>query len=140
MKLIFPVSLIFLTLMFTDISCNKEGAQNKLSDTEWLVQFITDPITNTSEEAPVPYVVKFAGDSLISVKLDINSCVGGYQLGEGNSIKISPMACTKACCDSDFAEKMIRLLTSAGSYRFDDDRLVIVTSNKEIVLQKSKIR
>ena len=58
--------------------------------------------------------------------IDVNTCGGQYKTaGDGNSFIIEYCACTKVCCDSDFAEKLIDVTTQVITYRLNADTLTL---------------
>jgi len=68
-------------------------------------------------------VLEFKYDGTFSLKLDVNSCSGDFAISEKNTVSISEVGCTEACCDSHFSEKVVIMLPGVTSYDFDDNTL-----------------
>ncbi len=81
------------------------------------------------------YIVDFKDDKNVSIKLDVNTCVSEYTTSCDNCINISPFGCTKACCDSDFAIKLIEIISESTKYDIKSDILTLRNTG-EIKLKK----
>jgi hypothetical protein len=57
------------------------------------------------------------------LKLDINSCSGPFTLGKNHQLEIKSTACTEACCDSKFSEKLAEMLLRVESYSIEGTTL-----------------
>jgi len=57
------------------------------------------------------------------LKLDINSCGGTFTSGKNNQLEIESPACTKACCDSKFSEKLAMMISRVASYQIEGNTL-----------------
>lgn len=58
-----------------------------------------------------------------SLKLDINYCNGNFTSGENNQMQILSPGCSKACCDSQFSEKLTTMLPKVTSYSIEGNTL-----------------
>ncbi len=67
--------------------------------------------------------IKFNTDGSYDLFLDVNECLGSFELGEENVISITTAGCTYVCCDSDFSEKATAMLPQVESYVFQNDEL-----------------
>ncbi len=71
------------------------------------------------------YILNFKDDKKVSIKLDVNTCVSEYTTSCDNCINISPIKCTEACCDSDFAIKLIEVIGESKKYDINSDILTL---------------
>lgn len=65
----------------------------------------------------------FRKDGTYSLKLDINSCGGTFASGKNGKLEIESPACTEACCDSKFSEKLATMLPAVTSYSIEGGEL-----------------
>lgn len=72
--------------------------------------------------------IEFKKDGTIDIRLDVNQCFGDFEIGAENSINIANGGCTEACCDSDFSNKFVTMLSQVGSYDIEDDGLKLNVS------------
>ncbi|NUQ23482.1 MAG: META domain-containing protein [Saprospiraceae bacterium] len=113
--------IIVITIVAACWQC--KTATPSLSGSQWKVIEL-HPGGQTSSLLPTKeYVLAFKSDATLNIKLDINNCFSGYALPEAGKINISPLACTKACCDSDLATQIARSLQFMTAYTIDGDRL-----------------
>jgi heat shock protein HslJ len=70
-----------------------------------------------------------------TLNLDVNTCFGHYQILNKGKIDIGAMACTKVCCDSEFAEdlsflfpKMTRYYSKGEELHFEGEGKIILES------------
>jgi heat shock protein HslJ len=70
------------------------------------------------------YVMTIPDWESYQVKLDINNCFGKI-LVSANQIAFDSPACTKACCDSDFANTLLHVLSEVKAFSFQENRLIL---------------
>jgi len=119
-----PSFLSILILMFTLISCNKEKDVNSVLFSTWEAKSFM-----SLESVPYPknennkILLTFLSSGTYHLKLDINSCGGNFKWGKNNHIEIESPACTEACCDSKFSEKLATMLSKTTSYSIEGQTL-----------------
>jgi heat shock protein HslJ len=59
------------------------------------------------------------------LKLDVNSCGGNFATGKNNHLEIESPACTEACCDSKFSEKLASMLQKVTTYEIAGNTLTL---------------
>ena len=57
------------------------------------------------------------------LKLDVNSCGGNFVTRNNNQLEIESAACTEACCDSKFSEKLASMLQKVTTYEVAENTL-----------------
>lgn len=119
-KLIFIISLICLVIL----SCKKEDINIDMKSNKWVVIKMKSQGESTYTKASESYVLEFTSDTTYTLKLDVNICFGHYEIMNSGNIIISPMGCTKICCDSDFAEDLSQLLPKMTEYYGKGDELI----------------
>jgi len=65
----------------------------------------------------------FRKDGTYSLRLDVNSCGGTFNSGKNNQLEIQSPACTEACCDSKFSEKLAMMISKVTSYSISGNTL-----------------
>lgn len=123
MKAIFYV-LILLGIVLVG-SCQDEGmaANNELYHTWEATGFISLESVAYPKMNNYSPRVTFTKDGKYSLKLDVNSCMGSFEKGENNSIRIQSAGCTRICCDSQFSVKMADMLSKVTSYTIEKNKL-----------------
>jgi hypothetical protein len=71
-------------------------------------------------------VIEFKNEGTIEICLDVNQCFSDFELLAESGIRISDIAGTKACCDSDFSLKLITMLPEVVTYELEDDDLKLI--------------
>jgi hypothetical protein len=111
-------------LLLTLGSCNKDEVTNSALFRTWEVkefmslESVAYPKTEGNE-----ILLTFEKTGSYQLKLDINSCGGPYILGKDNQLEIRSTACTEACCDSKFSEKLATMLLQVESYSIEGSTL-----------------
>ena len=128
--------ILFLMISFGLLgsSCMKEDIDIDLTSKHWKVVKIKNAGQLTYTATDSTYILRFSTESEFSLDLDVNMCIGLFEVPEQGSIDIQPMACTKVCCDSEFAEELAFLLPGMSEYYTRGDELYLEGDGK-IVLQ-----
>ncbi len=71
------------------------------------------------------YILDFKDDKNVSIKLDVNACSSEYSANCDDCINISLFRCTEACCDSDYAIKLIEVISESTKYEIKSDILTL---------------
>ena len=81
--------------------------------------------TNTTP--PKTYVLTFS-EKGFSLTLDVNTCSGSLKLCEADQdLDFISGGCTYACCDSDFAQKMINFMfEEVASFELTNQELILL--------------
>jgi heat shock protein HslJ len=116
---------IFLSVFSVLISCKRE--QTIQVDTiyhTWEAKtFISVESIAYPKNENTPILLTFKKDGTYSLKLDINSCGGRYHVDNSHQIEIGFPACTEACCDSQFSNKLATTLAKVNSFNIKDHTL-----------------
>jgi heat shock protein HslJ len=72
--------------------------------------------------------------SMLSIKLDVNSCGTKIKTSKKKIIFNDQMACTKACCDDALSLKIVSALKGEFSYKFEGNNLLIFNNENRILL------
>jgi len=115
-------------------SCAQEDVDIDLTANNWKVEKIRKSgqvnFTNTDST----YILQFLSDSEYELSLDVNTCMGQYQIPNKGDIEIQAMACTEMCCDTEFAGDLSLLFSKMKRYYGRGDELHFEGGGK-IVLQ-----
>jgi len=116
------INLMFFSLFSVLISCKRE--QTVQVDTiyhTWEAKtFISVESIAYPKNENTPILLTFKKDGTYSLKLDINSCGGTYNADNSHQIEIAFPACTEACCDSQFSNKLASTLGKVVSFSIKD--------------------
>ena len=129
---------IILPLLVLLLSCEKEDVSIDIKSNRWVVEKMKSQGEHTFTKAGESYVLEFTSDTTYTLKLDVNSCFGYYEIINSGNITISLMACTKICCDSDFAVDLSQLFPKMTEYYGKGDNLIF-EGEGEIVLKINDI-
>lgn len=120
MKTSFLTLLILLAL----VSCNKDKGTNSVLFQTWEAkEFMSIESAAYPKNENTRVLLTFNRSGSYHLKLDINSCGGNFATGKNNQIELESAACTEACCDSKFAEKVAAMLFRVTSYDISDTTL-----------------
>lgn len=116
--------LIVLILMLTQISCNKDEMTNSGLFAIWEVKSFmsVESVAYPKNENTRIHLI-FNQSGVYQLKLDINSCGGNFTYGKNNQLEIQSPACTEACCDSKFSEKVAMMISKVTSYSISGNTL-----------------
>lgn len=126
------IYLLLLFLLNSAVFCKRVS----LPDSRWKILEVRLPNATTVQMPTKDYVLQFHADNKVTIKLDVNSCFSEYKIGEPNQISISPLGCTKVCCDSEFAMAMVLALPQMRTYTIKKRKLLVLEGDGRIVLQK----
>ena len=115
-------------------SCEKKDVDINLSAADWKVKKIRKRGKLIYTATDSTYVLHFSNDNTCNLNLDVNNCVGLYEIPEDGSITFQGMACTKMCCDTEFAEDLLSLFPEMTGYYVLDNKLHL-EGDGEIILQ-----
>lgn len=121
----FPLSIILLVA--TLISCSK-GDEDTSIFGKWKVEGFVANTTSTSQTANTDVYFTFSNNKVVDIELEINNCSGTYSLDE-TKLVFDEIACTEACCDSDFSTELTSLLTTIETYHFTNGDLNLAGPN-----------
>ena len=109
---------LLLLLIFGSVgsSCLKEDIDIDLTAKAWKVEKIRKSGQLTFTNTDSTYILRFVSDEEYNLSLDVNTCMGNYDILQKGSVEIQTMACTEICCDSEFAEDLSLLLPKMTRY------------------------
>ncbi|MCH8545328.1 MAG: META domain-containing protein [Cryomorphaceae bacterium] len=109
-------------LLCFSVACKK---QNNAIVGEWEVLQIKKSDNSNWEDAPEAYLMTFTDKDEMNVRLEVNTCGSTYNACTCGNLNIDVLACTEACCDSEFAQTLIESLSNVESYEIDGDALLL---------------
>lgn len=116
------LTAIFLLMIL--ISCDKERKVNSILFATWEAKsFMSLESVAYPKNENKPILLTFNSDGTYSLKLDINSCGGNFTSGKSNQLEIESPACTEACCDSKFSEKLASTISRVTSFDLEGNTL-----------------
>lgn len=116
------LSLLILVLMFN--SCNKNEDQNDTLYQTWEAKdFMSLESVAYPKNENSRILLTFNRSGSYNLKLDINSCGGKFSTSGKNRITMESPACTEACCDSKFSEKLAGMLYRVESFEIKGNSL-----------------
>lgn len=123
MKATFYIVILFSVLLMG--SCQEEViiADDDVLHTWEATTFVSVESVAYPMNEDSAVLLTFNSDGSYHLKLDVNSCMGSYEMGEGDSISISTPGCTKMCCDSPFSVKLAGTLSKVATYSIEDNTL-----------------
>ncbi len=129
--------ILIFTILFGLImwSCKKEDINIDIKSNNWELVKIKEQGESFYTRAKESYVLEFVSDTTYTLKLDVNSCGGHYEIVNSGNIIISLMGCTKVCCDSDFAEELLQLFPKMTKYYGKGNELIF-EGDGEIVFKR----
>jgi heat shock protein HslJ len=119
----FLVSLVVLLLTFTSCRHDQTLDANGILYTWEAKSFMSLESVAYPKNENKFILLTFKNDGTYSLKLDINSCGGRYTLDKNNQIEIESPACTEACCDSKFSEKLASMISRVTTYEIEGNTL-----------------
>jgi heat shock protein HslJ len=134
MKFTFLPIISILSLLL--LSCDKADIEI-LVETDWVAESIQreNGIILTPD---ADYILSFENDHQFGLKLDINLCGGRVDFKKETVDFSEGIYCTRACCDSEFANTLIQLLPENTHWKLSNNQLIF--SNKqglEILFRKN---
>ena len=123
---------LFLIILF---SCEKENVDIDFTVNNWKVVKIKKPDERSYSSTQERYILKFYSDSTCSIVLDRNTCWGDYKNISNGNIEFEVFLCTMVCCDSDFADDLVRLFPEMSKYYGKGNELIF-EGHGEIILEK----
>ena len=116
--------LIAIILVLTVSSCHKDEEANSALFQTWEAKdFMSLESVAYPKNENNKILLTFEKTGSYQLKLDINSCSGPFTLGKNNQLEIKSTACTEACCDSKFSEKLATMLLRVESYSIEGTTL-----------------
>jgi hypothetical protein len=131
-----PLKLLIFSSLTACIlfSCNNDTST--VTNYKWKV--INYTFENVNVVAENDYFLEFEGDKSYRFRLDVNNCGGGISRFTSNRIEFEMANCTEACCDSEFASKVISFLPFIKTYSIDGNILLLEgDNNRKIRLSRT---
>ena len=128
------ILLLMLGIGLLGSSCEKKDVDIDLTSEDWKVEKIrkSGKLIFTSTDST--YILEFTSDEAYRLDLDVNTCIGLYEIAQKGSIEFQAMACTKICCDTEFAMDLSGLFPKMTGYYIRDNKLHF-EGDGEIILQ-----
>ena len=126
---------VFFIIFLLSSTCIRDNIKIDLKSNDWEIVKIRKQGEFLYSTTVISYIVKFIDNDNYTIKLDVNNCIGNYNIGSKGKIEIISPACTKICCDSDFAIELMNLLPKMSNYYISGNELFLEGIG-EIVLRK----
>ena len=122
-KILLPVFLI----LFSFVSCEKEEKIANDIYYRWeMVDFMSVESVAYPKNNSYNPIIQFHKNGNYTLELDVNSCIGSFDISSGNGIELSATGCTYVCCDSNYSEKIASTLPKVKSYELDKNKLKLI--------------
>lgn len=122
---------IISVLILVMCSCEKSETETRISIYgEWeLIDFMSVESYAYPKDDGFNPVIEFQTGGSYILKLDANNCFGDFTMSNGNSISISAPGCTKMCCDSEFSQKFVAMLSQVKTFQIENNKLKLEVPN-----------
>ena len=124
-----------LTISMVLTSCVYDDIDIDLTANPWKVVKMRESGELNYTQTDSTYILRFLNNVEYTLSLDVNSCMGQYEIPNKGEIEIQAMACTEACCDTEFAKDLSLLVSKMNRYYGRGDELHFEGRGK-IVLQR----
>lgn len=113
--------LSFFSAFLILVACNKDKVLvvEDICHTWEAKSFMSIESVAYPKNENTPILLTFKKDGTYSLKLDINSCGGTFASEKNNQLEMDFAACTEACCDSQFSQKLATMLPEVTTYEID---------------------
>lgn len=134
--------VIFLILIIlTNLSSCSNDSSAKRPDIQIITgnwKILSASLQNLPETSKGNYFLFFSEahtyELVLDKSIDINICGGDFDLVSDNRISFGGPICTKVCCDSDYAMKLIQIITKMSgnptTYLIKNDSLILTSTGK----------
>ena len=110
-------AFLFVLFLFAISACHKENSVSEgLYHTWEAKEFMSIESVAYPKNGNTKVLLTFQSIGKYQLKLDVNSCGGDFSVEKNNQLEIGATACTEACCDSKFAEKVAAMLSRVATY------------------------
>jgi heat shock protein HslJ len=127
------IQKLFLFFLFSTLvlSCSKSNDE-KITG-KWQV-FVLRKNEEVIDFKDLNYLLIFEEDSIVKLKLDVNTCSGHYRI-ENSNIEFGYFGCTLLCCDNKLSDILIPEVRNAKNISIDN-RVMKLKGNNQIFLIK----
>lgn len=126
------VGLIGLVILLNASECSKK--EIALANTRWKILEFRQPNATSAQLPTKDYILEFQNENSLNIRLDVNNCMGSYEITGKGAIRISPLGCTKMCCDSEFAMNLAMTLSQMHTLKLKKNKLTL-TGEGRILLE-----
>jgi len=130
---IFRILLLLPIFVLVGSSCLKEDIGIDLTARDWKVEKIRKSGQLTYTGTDSTYILRFVSEKAYNLSLDVNNCIGTYDIMQKGSVEFQGAACTEICCDSEFAQDLSLLLPKMSSYYARGDQLYFEGDGKIVL-------
>jgi len=120
--------LIVLAVFVTSISSCVKDIEIKSLVGKWEVISLYNEGALSPQNELSEYILEFENDSVFTLKLDVNNCGSKYLDLGNNDIRFESIGCTKICCDTDYADKL--LMTIYNTMNFEINQNILSLNGK----------
>lgn len=128
-------NLIALLAICILCSCDKQGSDVDIAPAKWEV-ISTKVAWHAFPDRPEKeYVLELTSEMSYKIVLDVNYCGGKFNKSDSGEIEFTHPACTEACCDSEYAERLMQILREVSRYDVLGGKLIL-RGDGEITLKR----
>jgi len=118
-------TMVLVSLSVTFFGCDRLPQNDEIFQT-WMIQSMhTVSSIYIPSEPEEPLYLSFAHDESYNLVLEVNRCKGSFNIGQNGEINLSLAACTEMCCDSEFSEHLVPLLSQVTRYNIEGTKLTL---------------
>jgi META domain len=119
-------------LLLIACSCKETNGPGALQNNSWRVKSIEG--SNYLSVATEVYVLTLGADGSFEIGFEVNECTGSWIAGPGKALDFGAPGCSKACCDSPYADNIKRILDVVDSYQLHSGKLDLLAGDEQIHL------
>lgn len=125
--------ILFLLIIATAFGCSKEDdeIQDSLTSRGWEARSIdSDSYKGDAPDSDI--ILSFSELNHYALELEVNGCGGTFGLSGESGVFFNDAYCTRACCDSEFSEQLVRLMPNMRQYEIKGKKLTLTGTEGEI--------
>lgn len=113
-------------------SCDKAKDPELLKGNGWKAAHLTKTSEDTTLFVTGEYILAFVNSTDYTFTLDINTCGGRYAVARNDKINFREGYCTEACCDSELAADILKVILESGRYSVSEDTLLLEAGSDQL--------
>lgn len=113
------------------IGCSKD--KQEVIGNDWQIESLKEHTDSIIKYPTATYMLTFENKRNYTLYLDVNSCFGKVNFKRNNKIEFESDGCSKMCCGSDFAEKLVVILNKINQYTLNNNILTL-SGDKDIII------
>lgn len=117
--------MLTIFILCSIISCNKNNIEvtNTIYNRWEIIDFISVESMMYAKDNEFNPGIEFHKNGSYSLQLDVNNCLGNFELSGKEGIVLTAAGCTKMCCDSDFSNKVKEMIHQVEGYSIENNKM-----------------